>query len=347
MVDNLDYKKNDNLQNILKLLGNRLPLPEIGELLTVRSLKDLEIAKNGKDLVPLMVTPVIDDANKERYAKDFGLVEGNEYTFFIPWFGREYINKYIKEANQNISNCLITIEIKEWKDCPPDKTSVERDLQGRAKNVVITNVIPFSDNVEYILKDVEKHEIQERVSIFTRLNEKYGQEEVVKRINEVAEIPTTDEFYRWTKEQVLIKQPPSAVYSPTRFKFSDDGWGFVGNLQRVKDVESGKITGETALVYPFGLSEPQFWSLVGNVKGVFPQWTSGIDPVFEITSGLVLDVNDGAYDFTKPDGSIEQRKKVRFSVVKDGVGKDGYQNRLTWLKNKIEKYPTLEEGLKF
>lgn len=179
-----------------------------------------------------------------------------------------------------------------------------------------------------------------KVNIFARLNEKYGQEEVVKRINESAEAPTADGFYRWAKEQVLVKQPPAAVYAPTSFKFSDDGWGFVGNLQRIEDVESCKITGETAMVYPFGLSEPQFWSLVGNVKGTFPQWSSEIDPAFEITSGLVLDVDDGQYDFKKPDGSIEKRRKVRFSIVKDGLGKDGYQNRLFWLKKKIDSTST-------
>lgn len=179
-----------------------------------------------------------------------------------------------------------------------------------------------------------------KVNIFARLNEKYGQEEVVKKINESAEAPTADGFYRWSKEQVLVKQPPAAVYAPSSFKFSDDGWGFVGNLQRIEDTESCKITGETAMVYPFGLSEPQFWSLVGNVKGVFPQWTSEIDPAFEITSGLTLDVDDGQYDFTKPDGSIEKRKKVRFAIVKDVVGKDGYQNRLFWLKKKINGVST-------
>jgi hypothetical protein len=192
-------------------------------------------------------------------------------------------------------------------------------------------------------EDTNVEKKKNRVDIFARLNEKYGKEEIVKKVNEVAEAPTADGFYKWAKEQVLIKQPPSAVYSPTRFKFNEDGWGFVGNLQRVEDVESGKITGETALVYPFGLSEPQFWSLVGNVKGTFPQWTSDIDPAFEITSGLVLDVNDGAYDFTKPDGSTEQRKKVRFSIVKDGVGRDGYVNRLTWLKKKINPSDTTSD----
>lgn len=179
-----------------------------------------------------------------------------------------------------------------------------------------------------------------RVDIFARLNEKYGSEDVVKRVNEAAEAPTSDGFYRWTNEQVLVKQPPAAVYSPTRFKFSDDGWGFVGNLQRVEDVESCKVTGETAMVYPFGLSEPQFWSLVGNVKGTFPQWSSEIDPAFEITSGLVLDVEDNPYDFTKQDGSTEKRKKVRFSIVKDGTGKEGYYNRLAWLKKKINGVST-------
>lgn len=174
-----------------------------------------------------------------------------------------------------------------------------------------------------------------KINIFERLNEKYGQEEVVKRVNESAEAPTAEGFYKWVKEQVLVKQPPAAVYAPTSFKYSDDGWGFVGNLQRIEDVESGKITGETAMVYPFGLSEPQFWSLVGAVKGTFPNWSSEIDPGFEITSGLVLDVDDGQYDFTKQDGTIEKRKKVRFSIVKDGPGKDGYVNRLTWLKKKI------------
>lgn len=190
-------------------------------------------------------------------------------------------------------------------------------------------------------EDTEKK--KNRVNIFARLNEKYGKEEVVKRVNEVAEAPTADGFYRWATEQVMIKQPPAAVYAPSSFKYSDDGWGFVGNLQRIEDVESCKVTGETALVYPFGLSDPQFWSLVGSVKGAFPQWSSEIDEGFEVTSGLVLDVKNDPYDYTKPDGSIEQRKKVRFSVVKDGIGKDGYVNRLTWLKKKIsDANPTVE-----
>ncbi len=150
--------RNFGLEEKLKLLagGDQLPYPEIGELLTVRALKDLEVAKSGKTFAPLMVTPVIDVANKERFAKDFELVEGNQYKFFLPLIGREHVAKYMKEVNQSLENCLITIEIKEWEDCPPEKIAVNRDDQGRAKTVVITKVAAFSDNPEQAMKDVEE-----------------------------------------------------------------------------------------------------------------------------------------------------------------------------------------------
>lgn len=149
--------KNFGLKEKLKLLagGDQLPIPEIGESLTVRALKDLEIAKSGKTFAPLMVTPIIDNGNKERYAKDFELVEENEYKFFLPLIGREHVTKYMKEVNQNLENSLITVEVKEWKDCPPEKIDANRDLQGRAKTVVITRVAAFSDNPEQAMKDVE------------------------------------------------------------------------------------------------------------------------------------------------------------------------------------------------
>lgn len=149
--------KNFGLQDKLKLLagGDQLPLPEIGDLLTVRSLKDLEVAKNGKNFAPLMVTPVIDDANKDRFAKDFELVEGNEYKFFLPLIGREHVSKYMKEINPSLENCLITIEVKEWKDCPEDKIA-DRDLQNRAKTVTIVRVAPFSADPEKALREVEE-----------------------------------------------------------------------------------------------------------------------------------------------------------------------------------------------
>lgn len=149
--------KNFGLKEKLKLLsgGDQLPYPEIGELLTVRSLKDLEIAKSRKNFAPLMVTPIIDNENKERYAKDFELTEGNEYKFFLPLIGREHVTKYMKEVNQSLENSLITIEVKEWKDCPPEKIDVDRDLQGRAKTVVISKVAAFSDDPEQAMKDVE------------------------------------------------------------------------------------------------------------------------------------------------------------------------------------------------
>ena len=149
--------KNFGLIEKLKLLsgGDQLPYPEIGESLTVRSLKDLEVAKSRKTFAPLMVTPVIDSANKERFAKDFELIEGKEYKFFLPLIGREHVSKYMKEVNNSLENCLITIEIKEWKDCPPEKIDVNRDEQGRAKTVEITKAVAFSDNPEQAMKDVE------------------------------------------------------------------------------------------------------------------------------------------------------------------------------------------------
>lgn len=150
--------KNFGLKEKLRLLagGDQLPLPEIGDLLTVRSLKDLEVARSGKTFAPLMVTPVIDGVNKERFAKDFELVEGNEYKFFLPLIGREHVSKYMKEVNNSLENCLITVEIKEWKDCPPERIDIDRDLQGRAKSVVITRVAAFSDNPEQAMKDIEE-----------------------------------------------------------------------------------------------------------------------------------------------------------------------------------------------
>lgn len=174
-----------------------------------------------------------------------------------------------------------------------------------------------------------------RIPVFDRLNQKYGKEEVDKRVGAAADAPTGD-FYRFEKnEQVFIKQHPVAIYSPSKFKFSDDGWGFVGNLQRLEEVATSKETGEAALIYPFGLNENQLWELIGQVKGIFPRWSSEIDSDIEILDGLLVDIDVREFDYEKANGDIEKRKKVRFSIVKDKDGRDGYYNRLEWLKVKI------------
>lgn len=175
-----------------------------------------------------------------------------------------------------------------------------------------------------------------RIPVFARLNEKYGKEDVKKRVADAEESPTGD-FYKFTQnEQILIKQPPVAVYSPTRFKYSDDGWGYVGNIQRYEEIATSQETGEPALIYPLGLRESQLWEIIGNIKGTFPQWSSEIDENLDILEGIFIDVNINPFDFTKSDGTIEPRKKIRFSIVKDGIGKDAYRNRLEWLKNKVK-----------
>lgn len=174
-----------------------------------------------------------------------------------------------------------------------------------------------------------------RIPIFERLNQKYGKEEVNKRIGESADVPSGD-FYRFDKnEEILIKQHPEAVYSPNKFKYSDDGWGYVGNLQRCEEIKVSKETGEAALIYPFGLSENQLWELLGKVKGIFPQWSSEIDDKLEVLDGLLIDINVSTFEYEKPNGEIEERKKVRFTIVKSGNGYKGYKNRLIWLKNKV------------
>lgn len=181
----------------------------------------------------------------------------------------------------------------------------------------------------------ETKEKKNRIPVFARLNEKYGKEDVKKRVADAEESPTGD-FYKFIQnEQILIKQPPVAVYSPTRFKFSDDGWGYVGNIQRYEEMATSQETGEPALIYPLGLRESQLWEIIGNIKGTFPQWSADIDENLDILEGIFIDVNINPFDFTKSDGTIEPRKKIRFSIVKDGIGKDAYRNRLEWLKNKV------------
>lgn len=185
------------------------------------------------------------------------------------------------------------------------------------------------------MADVEEVKTKNRISIFARLNQKYGREEVNKRLGEAEGIPAGD-FYRFVKDEtILIKKHPDAVYSPTKFKFSDDGWGYIGNLQKWDQVKTSKDTGEAALVYPFGLNEQQLWEILGNIKGLYPQWSSDIDPDVEILDGLLVDVIISPFTFTLPNGVEEQRKKVRFSIVKDGEGNNTYKIRLEWLKNKI------------
>lgn len=185
------------------------------------------------------------------------------------------------------------------------------------------------------MADVEEVKTKNRISIFARLNQKYGREEVNNRLGQAEGVPSGD-FYRFTKDEtLLIKKHPDAVYSPTSFKYNEDGWGYVGNLQRWDQVKASKETGEPALVYPFGLNETQLWTLLGNIKGLFPQWSSDIDENVEILDGLLLKVDISPFDFTKPDGATEKRKKIRLSIATDEEGKGAIKSRLEWLKNRI------------
>lgn len=174
----------------------------------------------------------------------------------------------------------------------------------------------------------EEGKTKNRISIFERLNQKYGREEVNKRLGAVEGVPSGN-FYRFEiDEKVLVKKHPDAIYSPDRFKFSDDGWGYVGNLQRWEEVQSSKETGEPALVYPFGLSESQLWELLGNIKGIFPKWSPDVDEKLEILDGLLLDVSISRFQVNGQD-----RKKVRISIENHGDGRDGYKDRLEWLRS--------------
>ena len=176
---------------------------------------------------------------------------------------------------------------------------------------------------------------KKKVSVFEHLNEKYGKEEIRKRIVSSTETPK-GEFYRFEQdEKIVIKQHPEAIYSPTSFKYSNDGWGFVGNIQRYEELQACEQTGEAALIYPFGLNESQLWVLIGQIKGTFPKWSSEIDEHLEILDGLLIDVCVSPFDVTLPNGTKEQRKKIRLNIVKSGEGIEGYKNRLEWLRNKL------------
>lgn len=147
------------LKDKLALLagGANLSLPEIGETLVVKCTGDLQIAKSGTAFMPLTVTPVIDDVNKERYRIKFDLVEGNEYKFFLPLIGREHMSKYMKEVNNNITGALVHIKVDHWANYDPKKvkTPAELDDQGRAKSASIVGVIASSDIGERVLEDIE------------------------------------------------------------------------------------------------------------------------------------------------------------------------------------------------
>lgn len=193
------------------------------------------------------------------------------------------------------------------------------------------------------MADVEEVKTKNRIPIFERLNQKYGREEVNKRLGQAEGVPSGD-FYRFVKDEtILIKKHPDAVYSPIKFKFSDDGWGYIGNLQKWDQVKTSRDSGEAALVYPFGLNEMQLWELLGNIKGLYPQWSSDIDPDVEILDGLLVDVTISPFTYTLPSGVEEQRKKVRFSIVKDGEGNGVYKSRLEWLKNKISSITSVAQ----
>lgn len=175
--------------------------------------------------------------------------------------------------------------------------------------------------------------------VFAWLIEEYGKENVCKKVDDAVDAATevpTGKFYRFEQnEHILIKQHPVAIYSPSRFKYSNDGWGYIGSLQRYEEIATSKDIGNAALIYPFGLSENQLWELIGQVKSVFPWWSSEIDEKFEIVEGLLIDVRVSSFLFEKLDGTTESRKKIRFSIVKDGNGKEGYRNSLEWLNNRI------------
>ena len=153
-------KTNFGLKDKLALLagGANLPLPEIGDILVVKCIGDLQVAKSGTSFMPLIVTPVIEDKDKERYQTKFDLVEGNEYKFFLPLIGREHMQKYMKEVNNNITGALIHVKVNHWENYDPKKVKVpaELDDQNRAKTAVIAGVVASSDIGERILEDLEE-----------------------------------------------------------------------------------------------------------------------------------------------------------------------------------------------
>jgi len=135
--------------------GDFLQLPEIGDRLNLRVLEDLQVSKNGKNL-PLKVTPLPDEDQAARYAS-LGIVENEIYKFFIPRVGANHISKYIKQTNPDLTGCIITIKVEEWKNCPEDKIA-ERDLRGRAKSVTIIGARP-EDEQDSSADGVEASEI--------------------------------------------------------------------------------------------------------------------------------------------------------------------------------------------
>jgi hypothetical protein len=157
---NVSTKNKTSKADKLKLLaqsagGEDLQLPEIGDILTLKVLEDLQISKDGKRFVPLKVSPIVPDDNKERFQNDFGIVEGNEYKFFLPVVGRNHVISYINNVNDNIKGSLLTVGVTEWATCDPNKITA-RDLQGRAKSVAVISMVPFTEDGSQTLDEVEK-----------------------------------------------------------------------------------------------------------------------------------------------------------------------------------------------
>jgi hypothetical protein len=135
---------------------------------------------------------------------------------------------------------------------------------------------------------------------------------------------------------IIISIPPRGIKDKNRFKYSDNGIGYVGTIKEMRD----GIVGNNE--YPVTYTEKQFWELVGQARVNFPGWSPSIDQEFDVLRSIKVKADTQKYDYQKSDGVVEVRSKTRFEI---DDSHENYKERKIWLKTKLEEVGRKEEAV--
>lgn len=133
---------------------------------------------------------------------------------------------------------------------------------------------------------------------------------------------------------IIVARPPKALKDKERFKYSDNGIGYIGSIKELKQDVIGNNE------YPITYTEKQFWELVGQTKVHFPLWTPSIDPAFDVLRGIKVIAD--TQSFFVDEEKKEKRTKTRFEIDESY---ESYKERCTWLSNKTEEVSKKAESV--
>lgn len=179
-------------------------------------------------------------------------------------------------------------------------------------------------------------EVNNAEGVFSLLMRTLLPDELNSMVNKAEDDQVRSYKFKEGVHNIIISKPPRGIKDANRFKYSDNGIGYVGTIKEMRDGVIGKNE------YPITYTEKQFWELVGQAGVNFPGWSPSIDKEFDILKNVKVKADTQKYDFQKNDGVVEVRSKTRFEI---DDSHESYKERKIWLKTKLEEVGKKEEAV--